>query len=393
MRRSIVASMVVAIVVGTMAPAIGLAQEEQHKENGHQEDDLIRLTDRRRLAAGIETAACERRTLPILVHTTGVVDVNADRVAHLGSRLPGIVLDVSNKGFLGTLVEENDPLVVVHSLDFGKAQVEYRRTIKVLDLRQKTFDREKDLFERKISSGREYAEAEADLAQAKIDIESAGNQLEILGLTSEEIEAVAAGKAPLGRMTLRAPIRGTLIEKHLVKGEHVDTESSLFTIADLERIWIFADIYERELALIGKGQKAEIHLAAYPETTFGGRIAHVAETIDVETRTLKVRIEVENKEGKLKPGMFAEVDIAVGERPEAVVVPDSALQAIRQASIVFVEEDRNVFERRPVRTGVRFGGVVEILEGLQAGEKVVTSGGFLLKSEIEKEGFEAGHGH
>ncbi len=371
-----------------------LSAQEKEKHEGHKDDDAragrVKLTDARRSAAGIEVVTCGRRTLPELIRTTGTIEVNADRVAHLGSRLAGTILEVSEKGHLGVRIEKGDELAVIHSLEFGKAQTDYLKALSLQNLRQKTHDREKDLADRKISSGREFLEAEAELAQAKIDLQASHNQLEVLGLGKEEIDALVAGKAHLGCITLRAPIAGTIIEKHVVRGEHVGTESNLFTIADLEHLWLFADIYERDLARIAKGQRAESRLAAYPDLTFAGQITHVGETMNVEIRTLKVRIEVENKEGKLKPGMFTSVSIAVAERANALALPEAAIQTQRQQTILFVEQEKNVFERRLVRTGIRFGGWVELLEGVGEKDNVVTSGSFLLKSELEKDSFGGG---
>jgi cobalt-zinc-cadmium efflux system membrane fusion protein len=371
-----------------------VTQEKQEKKDPHHDEPghegRVKLNDARRAATGIEVVAASKKTLPELVHTTGTFEVNADRVAHLGSRLSGNILEVSEKGFLGIRVEKGDELAHIHSLEFGKAQTDYLKALAVLGLRQKTYEREKDLADRKISSGRELLEAESEFAQAKIDLQAGHNQLEVLGLGKEEVDLLVAGKSRLGCLVIRAPISGTIIEKHVVRGEHVGTESNLFTIADLDRLWLMADIYDRDLARIGKGQAVESHHAGDPGISFTGRTTHVAETMNPETRTLKVRVEVENKDGKLKPGMFASVDIAVAERPNALVVPEAALQAQNRIPIVFVEEEKNVFERRVVRPGVRFGGFVEILDGVKEGEKVVTSGSFLLKSELEKESFGGG---
>jgi len=207
---------------GAWLSAAGRAQEQDpnRAEHGeHGKEGRIELSDQRRAAAGIEVVPCESRTLPEVVHTTGTIEVNADRVAHLGSRLPGIVLEVTPKGFLGTRVEEGDALAIVHSIDFSKAQMEYRKALQVVDLRQKTFDREKELYERKVSSGREFIESETELAQAKIDLQTALNQLEVLGASKEEIEQLPSGKVPSGCMTLRSTLRGVIIEKHVVKVE------------------------------------------------------------------------------------------------------------------------------------------------------------------------------
>ncbi|MBI3272827.1 MAG: efflux RND transporter periplasmic adaptor subunit [Planctomycetes bacterium] len=365
-------------------PTAGPAADGPAESAGVGRNRRLTLTAERRAAAGLEIAACERRTLPQLVHTTGTIEVDADREAHVGARLPGVVLDLAPKGHIGERVAPGDELAYIHSLEFGKIQTEYLRALAMLKLRQKTYDRENELFTRKVSSGRECLEAETELAQAQIDLQSAQNQLENLGAGRADLEALAAGKVELGRMTLRAPIAGSITSKHLVKGEHADTSSNLLTIADFDNLWLFADVYERDLARVEKGQSAQVYVAAYVDKPFSGRITHVAGMLSVETRTNKVRIELENASGRLKPGMFATVDIAVGERPKTLAIPEAAVQMQELRPVVFVEVQPNVFQQRGVSLGVRFGGYVEVLEGLAEKERVATVGSFLLKSELEK---------
>ncbi len=350
--------------------------------------DRIELTESKRAAAGIEVCPCSRATLPEELTTTGVMEMDADRVAHVGSRLPGIVYEVSPKATLGARVAKGDVLLSIDSTEFGRAQVDFLKAIATLDAREKTYAREKDLFDQKIGSGREFIGAEAELAQARVELQAARNQLEVLGLSDGDVQSFREGKAPLGRLTLRAPVGGTVIEKHVVQGEHVDTESNLFTIADLGHVWLLADVYERDIPRIAVGQRAEVLVAAHPDHPFIGVMSVVRDTMDAETRTLKVKVDIDNKEGALKPGMFATVRLTLSERKDVLTVPESAIQVQGKQEIVFVETASGVFERREVHTGLRHEGRVELLDGVREGEKVVASGGYLLVSELDKGSFE-----
>lgn len=372
-------------------PASFVPQDDHDDEE--REEGRVTLTDKQRAASGIEVVVCGRRTLPEIIRTTGTVQVNADEVSHLGSPVAGFVEEIKPAGFLGAHVDEGDPLVKISSLEFGKLQTEYRRAMAIRNLREKNHDLEKRLNERRISSGRELLEAETALEEAKISLEAARNQLEILGLGKAELARLEEGGAPLGMLLLRASIHGKIIDKHIVRGEHVDTESDLFTITNLHKLWVIADIYDRDISRVARKQTAEVLAGSYPGLAFRGEITHVSDTLDTKTRTLKVRVETENEDLKLKPGMFVTVKIAVGKRENVLVVPEAALQGYRKETIVFVEEERNVFEPRMIRPGVRFGGYVEVLRGIEEGDKVVTSGGFLLKSELEKDSFGGGHAH
>ncbi len=348
----------------------------------------VKLSDAKQAAAGIGVCACQPATLPEELSTTGSVELDADHVAHVGSRLPGIVHEVSPKATLGARVQKGDELLSIDSTEFGRAQIEYVKAIATLSARQKTYAREKELFDQKIGSGREFIEAEAELAQANVDLQAARNQLEVLGLSDGDVQALGEGKAPLGRLVLRAPVSGTVIEKHGVPGEHVDTESSLFTIADLDSIWLLADVYERDISRLAVGQQAEVFVAAHPAHSFKGVVTVVKDTMDVATRTLKVKIDIDNKEGCMKPGMFASVHLTLAERKDVLTVPESAIQTQGKQEIVFVECGPGEYERREVRTGLRHGGIVEVVEGLRQGEMVVTAGGYLLVSELDKGSFE-----
>lgn len=381
---------------GGAAPGAPPLQEE-HKDEQHREapgPGEIKLTDAQKVAGGIEIIQALRRSMPILVRTTGTVEANADRLAHVGSLVEGVVESVAEKGHLGVHVKPGDTLAVLHSVSMGEAQTGFLKSTELLNLAEKNYRREKSLFERKVTSGKEVLQAESEREQAGIEQQMAEARLRILGYPEEQIARLKTGEIkPDGRIRITAPIEGSIIGKHIVRGEFVGPQATLFIVADLHDLWVQSHIYERELARVGADQVAEVSVGAYPEVRFAGRVAYVCDMMDEQTRTVKARVVVLDESHRLKPGMFAQVHIRVGKRDGVTAVPEGAVQAFQGGSIVFVEEEPNHCEVRKVATGVRFGGWVEITDGLGEGEKVVMEGAFLLKSEMEKGSFHAGHGH
>jgi membrane fusion protein, heavy metal efflux system len=181
------------------------------------------------------------------------------------------------------------------------------------------------------------------------------------------------------------------VERHIVRGEMLGPDSQAYLIADPSHVWVIASVYEKDIAQVRLGQSAKVILKAYPGRVFGGDITWIADAVDEQTRTLKVRVEVDNPDGLLKPGMFASVTLAVSQRSDILTIPLSALQTQGGETIVFVDEGGGRFERREVQVGIRSADAVEIIDGLLGGERVVTNGSFILKSELEKEGFGGDH--
>jgi multidrug efflux pump subunit AcrA (membrane-fusion protein) len=185
-------------------------------------------------------------------------------------------------------------------------------------------------------------------------------------------------------LELKAPIEGDIVERQGTVGEILDKGKELYTISDLKKIWVIADVNPNDIAAVGTGQPAIIHALPYPAETFTGAITLVSPEVDDKSRAVKVRVEAENPGAKLKPGMYADVEIVTNVLTSVVVVPDEALQKMDDDVIVFIAGDRGTFTKRAVTTGAAQDGATEILDGLKDGERVVTKGSFLLKSELLK---------
>jgi Cu(I)/Ag(I) efflux system membrane fusion protein len=199
-------------------------------------------------------------------------------------------------------------------------------------------------------------------------------------LTSQQIKALEERGAPQTYLTLYAPISGTVIEKEVVKGMRVEPGMRLYRIVNLSTVWLHADIYEYEVPLVREGQEVTISLSYYPGETFSGKITYIYPYLDTQTRTNKIRLEFANPQGKLKPGMYANSEIEINLGP-TLTVPESAVLQSGLRQLVFVEQGQGVFAPREVKLGVKAASRFAVLEGLTAGERVVTSGNFLLDSE------------
>lgn len=185
-------------------------------------------------------------------------------------------------------------------------------------------------------------------------------------------------------LELKAPIDGVIVGRKAAPGELVSKDKEIYTISDPTDLWVIAEIKERDIGAVSVGQDTTFNVLAYPGENFHGKLVRIGNEVEAASRTLEVRIEVTNPDGRLKPGMFADVEITTTVVHDVLAIPDTALQTDEDKQIVFVAFDGNKFEKRIVKLGMEQKGRVQVLEGLKAGEKVVTEGSFILKSEMLK---------
>lgn len=185
-------------------------------------------------------------------------------------------------------------------------------------------------------------------------------------------------------LELKAPIEGRITERKSTVGEHIGKETEIYTISDPTDLWVLAEVKERDIGAVQVGQETSFTVLAYPGETFHGKVVLLGNRVETESRTLEVRIDVSNADGRLKPGMFADVEIATTAIKDVLVISDQALQTLEDEQIVFVALSDTKFEKRVVKVGLEQRGRVQIMEGIKKGEQVVTEGSFILKSELLK---------
>jgi membrane fusion protein, heavy metal efflux system len=231
-------------------------------------------------------------------------------------------------------------------------------------------------------------EAEADARAAEAELRAALASLRALGVSEADLRSTGND----GRLILRSPISGTVIERNVVAGQMTDPGKPLFRVGDLSRLWLTVHAYERDAVRLRTGSTASVTFPALPGRTFAGVVALVGRQVDVVSRTIPVRVEVENTAGVLRPGMSAAAWVRLGDTGGTVVaVPATSLQRLEDEWRVFIPKGEGKFEMRSVGRGRDLGGEIEIVSGLKPGERVVVDGAFLLKAEAEKARGEGGH--
>lgn len=359
--------------------------KEGHKEEGHGEDGVIRLTKEQVATAKIATAVVASRAVSSEIVATAEIVPPDDGVARVGPKVPGRLSKLSVG--VGDVVKAGQVIALVDSPELGKAKGDYIAALAVARVTRETADREKALFEKKISSERDYRVAEAEATKARAEKEAAEGRLHTLGLSDGQLAQLSADQHSSSLVSVTAPIAGTIVERPVSLGQMVEPSATLAVIMDLRSVWVLADVYEKDLAQLAPKQKVTARVAAWSDRVFEGEIQSIGAVVDRRSRTVKVRVVMGNTDGALKPGMFAKVTLAgsSGEPRQGLFVPAAAVQRDGDESIVFVPISDHEFQLRKLETGVSTSEWVEVKHGIVAGEKVVTTGAFLLKSEARRD--------
>jgi cobalt-zinc-cadmium efflux system membrane fusion protein len=358
-------------------------KEAAHKEGERGETAVVQLTKEAQKASGIEilTAALEPFSAPI--EATAAIELDGDRVAKISARTSGRLVKIAASQ--GDAVKTGQALAWFDSPELGQAWAEYAKSKGRAELARKNLQREETLFEKKISPEKDVIRARQELAEIEADLAFAQEKFHLLGIDIDKYEKKQAGdQHPLIAVT--SPISGSVIERAATQGEVVNPDKPLFTVADLSKLWVIIDIYEKDLGRIKSGTAVKVSTTAYAEKSFRGFISYLGEVMDEKTRTVKARVEVENTNRFLKPGMFATVTIdAKGVQTEhAIMLPEEAVFLDGSRNYVFIQTAPETFEMREIAAGRTLGKRLEVIRGLTKGEPVVVKGAFILKSELKK---------
>ncbi len=335
----------------------------------------------------ITTAPVEARTGGEGVTALGEIQVNEDAYSEVGAVITARVVRVLASP--GDRAEAGQPLAVLESPELGKARAAFVAAAARARLSRRALERKRELVAERIVAGRELQEAESEAAAAEAELRAARGVLSALGVEADRKE----GEGDVGpRFTLRSPIPGTVLERNIVQGQLTEPRMALFRVGDLARLWLIVHAFERDAVRVRPGVTADIKLSALPGRKLSGSVTLVGSQVDTSSRTIPVRIEVENPDGTMRPGMSATAWIPLGAAGETIVaVPAAALQHSQDGWSVFLPREEGSFEVRSVGRGRDLGGEVEVLSGLEPGELVVVEGAFLLKAEREKARGDAGH--
>lgn len=357
-------------------------EHDEHDEHGDHSDGVVRLTEEAIARIGLETDVVERRVLRDRLVATGTVGFDEERLAHVGARTPGRLVDIPAR--LGATVSDGEVIAVVDSTELGHAKAEFLRAGARLEVAQSHAERERALHADQITSEAALIEAEAEAREAAADHAVAHETLLLLGLPKAEIDRLRWSDPEASRTAIRAPFAGKVVERDATLGELVETTDSLFLLADIRQVWLWIDLYERDISKARIGQKVEVRMDAWPEDVFTGRVSYLGDQLDSDSRTLRARVDLPNPGARLRPGMFGRAFLEAddwGEAEALTAVLREALLREGNRTFVFIVTEPGTFERRWVETGTVTERWAEVVAGLSPGDEVVVEGAFLLKSQ------------
>jgi Cu(I)/Ag(I) efflux system membrane fusion protein len=344
----------------------GTSMPEQKSESSVPGHAIVTISPERQQLIGVRLGKVVRDKLVMSVSAVGIVEPDQTRLVRIQSRVSGWISKLY-VNFVGQKVAKNDPLLEIYSPDLVSTQNEY-------------------LLARSRQPAAEGTLSQSDLAQ------SSRRRLELYGVAPQEIAEIERTGKPRDTLLLRSPIAGEVLSRDVFQGSYIEPSTQLYRIADLSVVWLQAKVYEYELPHIEIGQRVDVTLLTEPHDTLQGKVSFVEPLVQEATRTTNVRVEINNSTGRLKPGMYAELRIE-HQMGEGLLIPDSAVLRTGERAIAFRALPDGRFEPVAVKLGSRFGTRVQVLEGLEEGDEVVTSAGFLIDSESRLKTATTGGGH
>lgn len=368
------------------------ADHDGHDSHEDEDEHVVELSDAQIAELGIETAQAQPGPLQRTLSLPGQIAIDADRLAHIVTRVAGVATEVRKT--LGDKVTRGEVMAVVESRELADVKAAYLAAHRRLELAKARFDREKSLWDKRISSEQDFLDARQAVAEVQIELHAAEQKLHALGFSDEYVRTLPdLSDQFLTRYEIVAPFDATVIAKHITIGEALRDDSELFAIADLSTVWVQLDVHQQDLPYIEEGQEALVTVGAgVPQAS--GQISYIGPIASEDTRTVLARVVLPNIGGQYRPGLFVTAEIFAEAATVDVLVPRQAVQSLEGQPCVFVPSEHG-FEARFVSLGRSSRGAVEITSGLAAGEPFVTQGAFELKAAIVTAGLgsHAGHGH
>jgi Cu(I)/Ag(I) efflux system membrane fusion protein len=346
-------------------PASSQPSTESKAESGSMaghdmSDGAVNVSPEKQQLVGIRTAVAEVRPLVKKIRTVGIVTYDETKVAQVFTKVEGWIEKLF-VNYTGKLVEKGQPLFTLYSPDLVATQEEYLLALQAKESLAS-------------SSLQEIRAGSISL------LEATRRRLSLWDISDEQIQELQRSRQLTKTLTFFSPSSGFVIKKEAVQGMKVMPDKELYTITDLSAVWVNADIYEFELASVRLGQRGTIALSYFPGQTFSGKVTWISPVLEEKTRTTKVRLEFANRDFKLKPEMYANVEIEV-DGGKKLAIPDEAVLDSGIRKIVFIDKGEGRYAPAEVKLGGKFDGYYEVLSGLSPGERIIASASFLLDSE------------
>jgi len=360
---------------GMPAPA-GSAKTEETIE--------LSLTPEAIERAGIRIAEVKSQTSVSVMTVPGTVMSNAYRDTKVNALVGGIVRQVTVE--LGASVRRGAPLAVIFSGELADAQMKYVSMQAMLEADHQKLERTQKLVALGSASRQELEEVTAVHTGHETEVAAARQRLLLLGLSADRVAKLESASQVVSEVTVSSPADGLVISRAVNPGQVINAGQELFVVTDLSTVWVIGDLYERDFSRVRVGSPATVTIASMPGRTLKGSVAYIDPRVDAATRTAKVRVEVPNRRGDLRLGMFVTVSFETGAAERIIVVPRAAVQTMGDRAVVYipVNGEEGKFIERAVKLGAPVGEFVPVLDGLKAGDRVVTDGSFFLRAEATR---------
>lgn len=374
----------------------GFAQEHQdHQDHlDEHEEGIVVLEPEQLETLDLGVITVQHGKLTDTLRFPAEIEFDPMRVAHLTPRVEGITKEVNFR--LGDSVKKRDVLAILESRELGKAKSDYMAQLAREALHQKTFEREKRLWEKRISAEQDFLVAEQILAETRIAVRQAREVLLSLGVSNEILTTLPnESELVLNRYNMTMPFDGKIIEQHISLGEVLTTQRTAFIVADTSHVWVMARVTERDLSAVKTGQEALATFKGLPGRTFPGEVDFISSQIERDSRTAQIRLVLENPQEMLRAGMFGQVVVQVPSKKEtnAFLVPKNALQRVQDGYVAFRQLEPGRYEMVSVNVLTESNDFAEVTGDLQPGDQLVTGDTFILKSHANKEELVGDHDH
>ena len=353
------------------------AQVETQQKEQTEEAPAVEIPLEKQQLLGVKTVAASVKPLQKIIRTVGRIEYDERRLATVNTKIEGWI-ERLYVNYTGKYVKKGEPLAEIYSPELVATQQEF---LNLLKWKQSAISNQQSAIEVMLSK------------DAEAIIEAAKQRLRLWDINDAQIKKIEEAGKPIRTLTIYSPASGYVVQKTALQGIRVMPGERLFDVADLSRVWIESDIYEYDVSLIKIGQTAKISLSYFPGREFSSRIDYIYPSLAGESRTAKIRFTIANPGGQLKPQMFTNVEVKIN-LGNKLSVPESAVIDTGIRQIVYVDKGEGYFEPREVMIGLKAEGMVEVLKGIKAGEKVASSGNFLIDSEAQLKGIKPlGHKH
>lgn len=315
-----------------------------------------------------------RRTIDI----PGSIEVKQNLLAKIGSPVKGRIVEINV--MLGQRVRKGEVLAKINSTELAKMQLEYIKAVQQVELKAKSFERAELLFAEGVLSEAQMLERKTELAAAKAEMQASNDQLQVLGMSLNEIQNLKTESQINSITHIQAKIDGKVIMKNINLGQVVEPTDEVFAVAALDEVWGVAQVPERKISFLKEGDQVFIEVPAYKEKSFEGVITYLGDIVDPETRTITIRTDINNQDQMLKPDMLITMKVA-GSKVEKIGVPNEAIISEDDTPSVFVKTSENTFTLKPVTLGIKDKDNTHIDSGISEGDEVVIKGAFHLNNE------------